>query len=220
MFESTVMPRNSLQEETESCRNAIFSQTPSRVKGWDTQSMCQWHAGLSNSPARWFLKHFRSLIVQVARHWIAPCRRGAIWKCTCWTFRARWQVRPPACGSPQRMTDPSCRIAANALLVAWICSTFLSWSWTLELSPPADRSPHATTDPSCRIAANALLVARICSTFLSWSCLHQLLDRPMQWLIHLAGLQQMLYLWPEYAPHFWADLGLWSCHRRSFALAR
>ena len=67
------------------------------------------------------------------------------------------------------MTDPSARIAANAYIVAWICCTPQSWSWTAELSPPFSARPQVTTDPSARIAANANFVAWICSTPLSWS---------------------------------------------------
>ena len=60
------------------------------------------------------------------------------------------------------------RIAANALLVAWICYAFLRWWRTAQALPPDRWLPHATTDPSVTIAANALLVAWIFCTLLSW----------------------------------------------------
>ena len=60
-------------------------------------------------------------------------------------------------------------MAAKAELVAWICCTPLSWSWTAELSPPLFASPQVTTDPSSRIAAKAPYEAWIRSTPLSWS---------------------------------------------------
>ena len=58
-------------------------------------------------------------------------------------------------------------IAANALLVAWIFCTLLSWVWIFELSPPEAWEPQARTDPSARIAAKAHFVAWSCCTFLS-----------------------------------------------------
>ena len=60
------------------------------------------------------------------------------------------------------------RIAANALLVAWICYAFLRWWRTAQALPPDRWLPHATTDPSVTTAANALLVAWIFCTLLSW----------------------------------------------------
>ena len=66
-------------------------------------------------------------------------------------------------------TEPSSKIAANALRVACICCTPLSWSWTAELSPAPLWSPQATAEPSAKIAANARCVACICCTPLSWS---------------------------------------------------
>ena len=47
---------------------------------------------------------------------------------------------------------PKSQLAANAPCVAWICCTYLSWSWTAELSPPHPWSPQVTTDPSAKIA--------------------------------------------------------------------
>ena len=44
------------------------------------------------------------------------------------------ELSPPPSAAPHVTTDLSARIAANADAVAWICSTFLSWSWTVELS--------------------------------------------------------------------------------------
>ena len=74
----------------------------------------------------------------------------------------------PEYDSPHVTTNPSSRIAANALDVA--CTyTFLSWLWTAELSPPKRGLPHVTTEPSARIAANAVDVEYTSCTSLSLS---------------------------------------------------
>ena len=63
--------------------------------------------------------------------------QSAAW--TFWTFLGRsgtFELSPTRLGWPQDTTDPSAKMAANALPVASICCTFLSWSWTVEQSPP------------------------------------------------------------------------------------
>ena len=44
-------------------------------------------------------------------------------------------LSPPQASSPHVTTDPSPRMAAKALKLAWICCTFFSWSCTPPLSP-------------------------------------------------------------------------------------
>lgn len=66
---------------------------------------------------------------------------------------------PPKPKSPQVTTCPSIRMAANARDVEWICCTFLSRSWTPELSPPYLESPQVTIEPSETVAAKAPEVA-------------------------------------------------------------
>ena len=48
------------------------------------------------------------------------------------------ELSPP----PRRTTEPSARIAAKALFVAWICCTPLSWSWSAELLTPYFAPPQ------------------------------------------------------------------------------
>ena len=96
---------------------------------------------------------------------------------SCWTFE---QLAPPS-SLPHTTTDPSGNTAANALSVAWICWTLLSWSWTDELSPPFQWWPQVTTDPSAKIAANAHAVAWICWTLLSWSWTDELSPPWARW---------------------------------------
>ena len=69
--------------------------------------------------------------------------------------------------SPHVITLPSCRIAANAFWVAWICCTCSSWFCTMLLSPPEFGSPHVTTAPFRKIAANAPFWER---PFVAWIC--------------------------------------------------
>ena len=90
-----------------------------------------------------------------------------------------WSIVPKHCyvalwlqSCPHQTVDcpePSGRMAANAPLVAWICCTHFSWSWTHKLSPPLFGLPHVTTEPSSRIAANAVFAAWICCTLFSSS---------------------------------------------------
>ena len=81
-------------------------------------------------------------------------------------------------------TEPSSRIAANARTEPWICCTFLSLSWTGELSPPNPRGPHTTTERSSRMAANAPPMAWICCTPFIWSWTAEL-SPPNLWLPHV-----------------------------------
>ena len=80
-----------------------------------------------------------------------------------------WSSRHLCVDRPKQPLTHLPRSRQRPLSVAWICRTFLSWSWTAEQSPPQSALPQATSEPSDRIAANALSVAWICCTFLGWS---------------------------------------------------
>ena len=64
-------------------------------------------------------------------------------------------------------------MAANALSVAWTCCTFLSWSWTVELSPPWSEQPHVTmpSPPQHHTARAESVLATLgsCATAVRWS---------------------------------------------------
>ena len=103
--------------------------------------------------------------------------------------------------------------------VAWIRSTFLSWSCTAEQSPPYNEEPQETTDWSAKIAANAWCEAECAAR--SWAdrelrnSHHPPLDCPRQPLIDRLRSRQMRQLWPEFVPRSWADLELRNSHRHT-----
>ena len=96
-------------------------------------------------------------------------------------------------------------IAANALLVAWICCTLVS-CWTWELSPPWSGSPQATTDPSARIFQQRHVqwpepAGHLRADLWQQSCCHHSRGCPNSPQIHRQESQQMRVQWPEHAAH-------------------
>ena len=103
-----------------------------------------------------------------------------------WKFgsqRSTAELSPPHCWLT---TEPSAKIAANALAVAWICYTPLTWSWTAWGDHESGRDRSAVKDQL-------------------QNCHHHTVDQPLN---HLPKSQQMPFPSPESAAHPRADLEL------------